>query len=69
MAVVRCANAPVIIRTITEQLDYEHKVVKGEAQRKPVNKTFFDFLYNWGINFVDFFEKFIEKTNLESVKL
>ena len=58
MAVVRGSNAPVIIRTITEQLDYEHKVVKGEAQRKPVNKTFFDF-----------FEKFIEKTNLESVKL
>ena len=35
---VRGANAPVIIRTITEQLEYEHKVLKGEAQRKPVNK-------------------------------
>ena len=38
VAVVRGANAPVIIRTITEQLEYEHKVLKGEAQRKPVNK-------------------------------
>lgn len=33
---VRGANAPVIVRTITEQLEYEHKVLKGEAQRKPI---------------------------------
>jgi hypothetical protein len=41
VAVVRGANAPVIIRTITEQLEQEHKVMKGEAQRKPVNIFFF----------------------------
>jgi hypothetical protein len=42
VAVVRGANAPVIIRTITEQLEQEHKVMKGEAQRKPVNIFFFN---------------------------
>ena len=36
VAIVRGANAPVIIKTITEQLAHEHKVMKGEAQRKPV---------------------------------
>ena len=36
MAVIRGANAPVIIRTIQEQLDHEHKVIEGKAQRKPV---------------------------------
>lgn len=33
---VRGANAPEIIRTIQEQLAQENKVLKGEAQRKPV---------------------------------
>ncbi len=37
MAVIRGANAPVIIRTIQEQLEHEHKVIDGKAQRKPVN--------------------------------
>jgi hypothetical protein len=37
VAVVRGANAPAIMRIINEQLDQEHKVLKGEAQRKPVN--------------------------------
>lgn len=36
MAVIRGANAPVIIRTIQEQLEHEHKVIEGKAQRKPV---------------------------------
>ena len=37
---VRGANAPVIVRTIHEQLAYEHKVLKGEAERKPVEIFF-----------------------------
>lgn len=40
VAVVRGANAPVIIKTITEQLAYEHKCIKGEAQRKPITDDF-----------------------------
>ena len=39
MAVVRGANAPVIIKTINEQLAQEHKVLKGEATRKTVSET------------------------------
>ncbi len=39
MAVVRGANAPVIIKTINEQLAQEHKVLKGEAQRKPIQDS------------------------------
>ena len=42
VAVVRGANAPVIVRTITEQLEYEHKVLKGEAQRKPITDPFIE---------------------------
>lgn len=34
---MRGANAPVIIKTITEQLAQEHKVLAGEAQRKTVD--------------------------------
>ncbi len=40
VAVVRGANAPVIIKTINEQLAQEHKVLKGEAQRKAVNTLY-----------------------------
>ena len=36
MAVVRGANAPLILRTITEQLAQEHKVLDGQAERKEV---------------------------------
>ncbi|RNA40879.1 thioredoxin domain-containing 3 -like protein, partial [Brachionus plicatilis] len=36
VSVVRGANAPLIVRSITEQLEQEHKVLKGEAQRKPI---------------------------------
>ncbi|CAF0729697.1 unnamed protein product [Brachionus calyciflorus] len=36
VSVVRGANAPVIIRTINEQLAQEHKVLKGEATRKAI---------------------------------
>jgi hypothetical protein len=36
VAIVRGANAPAIIRTIQEQLEHENKVLRGEAQRKPV---------------------------------
>jgi hypothetical protein len=40
VAIVRGANAPAIIRTIQEQLEHENKVLKGEAQRKPVINKF-----------------------------
>lgn len=40
VAVVRGANAPVITKTISEQLAHEHKVLKGEAQRKPIVDTY-----------------------------
>lgn len=38
--VIRGANAPVIIKTITEQLAYEHRCMKGEAQRKPITDSY-----------------------------
>ena len=34
--VTRGANAPLIMSTITTQLEKENKVLKGEAKRKPV---------------------------------
>ena len=37
MAVIRGANAPLILRTITEQLAQEHKVLDGQAERKEVS--------------------------------
>lgn len=40
VAIVRGANAPVIIKTVTEQLAHEHKVISGEAQRKPIVDNF-----------------------------
>lgn len=42
VAVVRGANAPVIIKTITEQLAQEHKVLKGEVQRKVIVDSFME---------------------------
>ena len=36
VAVVRGANSPKILRTITEQLQHEHKVLDGNAERKEV---------------------------------
>lgn len=33
VAVVRNCNAPLLIRTITEQLAHEHKVLDGQAER------------------------------------
>jgi len=41
VAVVRGANAPLILRTITEQLAHEHKVLDGNAERKEVSTFFF----------------------------
>ena len=43
MAVVRGANAPLILRTITEQLAQEHKVLDGQAERKEVKSWFLSF--------------------------
>jgi len=34
--VIRGANAPLIMKSIQEQLAHEHKVLKGETQRKPI---------------------------------
>ncbi|XP_052812769.1 thioredoxin domain-containing protein 6-like isoform X13 [Mya arenaria] len=39
VAVVRGANAPLILRTITEQLAHEHKVLDGQAERKEIKDT------------------------------
>ncbi|KAL4217403.1 Thioredoxin domain-containing protein 3 [Mactra antiquata] len=39
VAVVRGANAPLILRTITEQLAQEHKVLEGQAERKEIKDT------------------------------
>ncbi|XP_052234798.1 thioredoxin domain-containing protein 6-like isoform X15 [Dreissena polymorpha] len=39
VAVVRGANAPLILRTITEQLAQEHKVLDGQAERKEIKDT------------------------------
>ena len=36
MGVVRGANSPKILRTITEQLKQEHKVMDGNSERKEV---------------------------------
>ena len=48
VAVVRGCNAPLLIRTITEQLAYEHKVLDGQAERKEVRRLFFLFLTQHG---------------------
>jgi len=40
--VIRGANAPVIVRTIQEQLEQENRVLKGEAQRKAVTDPIID---------------------------
>ncbi|KAL3853950.1 hypothetical protein ACJMK2_013244 [Sinanodonta woodiana] len=39
VAIIRGANAPLILRTITEQLAYEHKVMEGTAERKEIKDT------------------------------
>ena len=38
VSVVRGANSPLLIKTITEQLAYEHKVLEGSVERKEVGK-------------------------------
>ncbi|KAL5005973.1 hypothetical protein ScPMuIL_017131 [Solemya velum] len=38
--VIRGANSPLVLRTITEQLAYEHKVLEGQAERKEVKDQF-----------------------------
>lgn len=37
MGVVRGANCPMVLRTVTEQLAQEHKVLDGTAERKEVS--------------------------------
>jgi len=36
VAVVRGANCPLLVQTITDQLAHEHKVLEGAAERKEV---------------------------------
>ncbi|XP_061183794.1 thioredoxin domain-containing protein 6-like isoform X2 [Saccostrea echinata] len=40
VAVVRGANSPKILRTITEQLQHEHKVIDGGAERKEIKDPY-----------------------------
>jgi hypothetical protein len=44
VAVIRGANAPAISKTITEQLEHENKVLRGEAQRRPIGDPVVDAL-------------------------
>ena len=39
MAVVRGCNSPLLLKTVTEQLAYEHKVLDGNAERKEVSDS------------------------------
>ncbi len=39
VAVVRGANSPVILRTITQELQQEHSVLEGNAERKEVRSV------------------------------
>ena len=45
VAVVRGANCPLLIQTITDQLAHEHKVLEGMAERKEVRKNFSSCIY------------------------
>jgi len=40
VAVVRGANCPLLVQTITDQLVHEHKVLEGMAERKEVSSNF-----------------------------
>ena len=56
MSVIRGANAPLLNKTITEQLAYEHKVLEGNAERKEVSTH----LSNVSVNlFSIFFHRFV----------
>ena len=41
VAVVRGCNSPLLLKTVTEQLAYEHKVLDGTAERKEVRPSSF----------------------------
>ncbi|XP_074646778.1 thioredoxin domain-containing protein 6-like isoform X3 [Tubulanus polymorphus] len=45
VAVIRGANSPLLMRTITDQLAYEHKVLDGEAERKEIRDPVLQHLY------------------------
>ena len=40
VSVVRGANCPLLVQTITDQLAHEHKVLEGMAERKEVGNNF-----------------------------
>ena len=40
VAVVRGANCPLLVQTISDQLAHEHKVLEGMAERKEVSNNF-----------------------------
>jgi thioredoxin domain-containing protein 3 len=70
VASIRGANAPLILRTIQEQLNYENKVLKGEAERKPVGS----YMNKQEINFIRFLnpvkivDPYIEELRQEQIK-
>ena len=39
VAVIRGANSPLVTKTITEQLNQEHKVLDGNSDRKEVRSN------------------------------
>jgi len=45
VAVVRGANCPLLVQTITDQLAHEHKVLEGTAERKEVQNNFVNCIY------------------------
>ncbi|XP_033727957.1 thioredoxin domain-containing protein 3 homolog isoform X33 [Pecten maximus] len=40
VAVIRGANSPMVMRTVTEQLQQEHKVIDGTAERKEIKDPY-----------------------------
>ena len=45
MSVVRGALGPLLEKTIKEQLNYEHRVLEGKAERKTV-RILYDYMSN-----------------------
>jgi len=39
VAVVRGANCPLLVQTITDQLAHEHRVLTGDAERREVRNN------------------------------
>ncbi|XP_060065627.1 thioredoxin domain-containing protein 3 homolog [Ylistrum balloti] len=46
VAVVRGANSPQVMRTVTEQLQHEHKVIDGSGERKEIKDPYISMVDN-----------------------